>query len=105
MTANLGQRRAHARHGAADINRTVDAATAEVEAWKTARYEAAKAAAAEREATRHRYTADELRDARAVRDSAGWHRVVRVNRTSVTVATAYSWDDRIALDKILEARA
>jgi hypothetical protein len=45
-----------------------------------------------------------LAGARMVRDRHGWHRVVRVNRTSVTVQTPYSWTDRIPLSKLLEAR-
>jgi hypothetical protein len=39
-----------------------------------------------------------------VRDSSGWHRVVRVNAKSVSVETGYSWVDRIALDRIIETR-
>lgn len=40
-----------------------------------------------------------------VRDRWGWHRVVRVNRKSVSVETPYTWTDRIALDRIIETRA
>ena len=35
----------------------------------------------------------------------GWHRVVRVNRVSVSVATGYSWTDTVRLDRIIETRA
>lgn len=44
------------------------------------------------------------RTAIAVRDQFGWHKVVQVNAKSVTVRTAYSWDDRIALGKITDYR-
>ncbi len=39
-----------------------------------------------------------------VRTSLGWHKVVRVNRCSVTVETGYSWTDTIRLDRIIETR-
>lgn len=51
------------------------------------------------------FTAEELKAARAIRTSSGWHKVVRVNAKSVSVATGYSWTDRYAIDKILEVRA
>ena len=43
--------------------------------------------------------------ARLVRDSYGWHRVIRVNAKSVSVETGYSWTDRIPLANVLEARS
>lgn len=49
-------------------------------------------------------TPETLNGAKYVRTRYGWHKVVRVNRTSVTVETGYSWTDRIQLGKILEAR-
>jgi len=39
---------------------------------------------------------------RAIRTRHGWHEVVRVNAKSVTVRTAYSWDECVPLDRILE---
>jgi hypothetical protein len=51
------------------------------------------------------FTPEELKAARAIRTSSGWHRVVKVNAKSVTVATGYSWNDRYTLDKVLEVRA
>lgn len=51
------------------------------------------------------FTTEELKVARAVRTSAGWHRVAKVNAKSVSVETGYSWTDRYTLDKILEVRA
>ena len=44
-------------------------------------------------------------DACLVRDSYGWHRVIRVNAKSVSVETGYSWTDRIPLANVLEARS
>lgn len=40
----------------------------------------------------------------AVRDRFGWHRVVRVNAKSVTVATEYSWTETIPHAKVIETR-
>lgn len=45
-----------------------------------------------------------LRPGSLVRTHLGWHRVVRVNRTSVSVETGYSWTDLIRLDRIIETR-
>lgn len=39
-----------------------------------------------------------------VRDQCGWHRVVRVNAKSVSVATPWSWTDRIEHLRIIETR-
>lgn len=50
------------------------------------------------------FTTEELKDAKLIRTSHGWHKVVRVNAKSVSVETGYSWNDRIAIDKILEVR-
>src|SRR5690625_4265698 len=44
----------------------------------------------ERDAKAHR-DLDSLTPGDLVRDSVGWHRVVRVNAKSVTVETGYSW--------------
>ena len=44
-------------------------------------------------------------DARLVRDSLGWHRVIRVNAKSVSVETGYSWTDRIPMSNVLETRS
>lgn len=40
-----------------------------------------------------------------VRDKFGWHKIVRVNKTTVSVATGYSWTDKIVLGKIIEVRS
>lgn len=49
-------------------------------------------------------TIEQIKAASIVRDEFGWHSVVRVNAKSVTVATGFSWTDRIALPAILDAR-
>lgn len=107
MTVPLSRRRAGARHGA----RIAEAAVAEglavraaLEAERRTQVAALKAAAREAEAARVRFTAANLADAKFVRDEFGWHRVVRVNAKSVSVATAYSWTDRIPTERVLEFR-
>lgn len=68
------------------------------------RRSAERVAAREAEKARPKPTADDVRGARFVRDSYGWHEVVRISAKSVTVKTPWSWTERIALDKVLEAR-
>jgi len=105
VTANLSQRRSQARHGAAAINATVDAAAAEVKAQKDAEWEAAKAASAERKAApRRQYTREDMAGMTQVRDRFGWHYISRVNAKTVSVETAWSWVDRIKYDDVLEVR-
>src|SRR5690606_40114905 len=41
----------------------------------------------------------DLADATHVHDGYTWRRVVRVNAKTVTVTTAYSWTDRLPLDR------
>lgn len=78
----------------------VDNAMAEVAAARKAEWDAAKSRAAERDANREHFTAEQLADARLIQDDHGWHRVVRVNSKSVTVETAYSWTDRIPVKNV-----
>jgi pantothenate synthetase len=92
------------RKRAAGIERTIDQAVAAVKAGQDAERVAARAAY--RAATAPvPFTPDELKAARAIRTSVGWHRVIRVNAKSVTVATEYSWTDRYSIDKILEVKS
>lgn len=51
------------------------------------------------------FTTEELKAARVIRTSVGWHKVAKVNAKSVSVETGYSWTDRYTIDKILEVRA
>lgn len=61
-------------------------------------------AAAEAEATRVQLTRDDIKGATHVRTERGWHRIARLNPTTVSVETGYSWTDRHPYSKILEAR-
>lgn len=108
MTVPLSRRRAGARNGARlselaiQQEKARQAAEAELH---HAEIKALRATAKAAEDARVKFTADDLRDAVVVRDEFGWHKVVRVSAKSVTVATAYSWTERIAVDKVLEFRA
>lgn len=61
-------------------------------------------AAAVKDRDRVRLTRDDIVGARAIREASGWRAVVRVNKTTVSVATGYSWTDRIPFDKVIEVR-
>jgi len=56
------------------------------------------------EAARVRFVAADFVGAVAVRDRFGWHRVVRVNTTTVAVETGFSWTDRIPFENVLQIR-
>lgn len=106
MTVPLSRRRAGARNGA----RLAEAAIAAEKDRQQAERERAEEVAKERrrlareaEKNRVRFVRDDLSDATHVRTDTGWHAVVKVNAKSITVATAYSWTDRIPLDRVLEA--
>jgi hypothetical protein len=92
------------RHDDAKIERSIDAAMAEVKAQQEAERAEAKAANAKRNAPVP-FTPEELKAARAIRTSSGWHRVARVNTKTVSVETGYSWTDRYPIDKILEVKS
>ena len=91
------------RARAAATERMVDAAVAEVAAARTAEFEAARAAAAEQR-TPVPFSEEQYRAATAVRTKLGWRPVVKVNAKSVSVATGYSWTDRVPRAQILEVR-
>lgn len=97
-----GGQRADARRFAA-YDREAAAAKTLAAAEADAQREAAAAERAARDAAAP-CDLDTLRPGDAVRDRHGWHRVVRVNAKSVTVATGYSWDDRIPHSKVVETR-
>ena len=97
------QRRAWDRHGNREIQRTIDAARRDLAAEAAEQSAAAKAAEVERRRPVG-YSLDDLKAATHVRTEVGWHRVVRVSAKSVTVRTAYSWNDRYPLSKILDVR-
>ena len=103
--ASLSQRRSGARNGAQlaeaaireELERQAEAARLEAE-LASARREAARV----RERVRVRFTASDLAEATHVRDSIGWHHVVKVNAKTVTVATPHSWTERIPVDRVLQ---
>lgn len=99
----LGQRRSWARHGNREIQRTIDAAKAELAADAAAKREQARAEYAERNRPVP-FFADELCAATHIRTVTGWHKVVRVSAKSVTVETGHSWTDRHPLARIIEVR-
>lgn len=106
--STFSQRRSGARNGARMADRAIHEELqrqADAEAVRQDELKAARKAARDAEAARVRLSAEDVRGSRFVRDSVGWHRVVRVSTKSVTVETSYSWTDRIALDKVLEVRA
>lgn len=49
-------------------------------------------------------TVDEIRSARLIRTKLGWERVVKVNRTTVTVEAEPGWNNKVSFRKILEVR-
>lgn len=101
-------RRAGARNGARLSEQAIREALARTAAAEALRQEHLKQARAAERATekaRPRLTAEDVRGAVVVRDCFGWHRVVRVSAKSVTVATPWSWTERIPLDRVLEARS
>jgi hypothetical protein len=49
-------------------------------------------------------TEEEIRAARLVRDQHGWSKVVKVNRTTVTIEVPPGWNDKIPFRKIIEVR-
>lgn len=108
MSNSLSRRRATARTGLANVEREQAAYRAEVAAEQAAqsrRITEARKAAREAEKARPKLTADDMAGARFVRDSSGWHEVVRVNTKSVTVQSPWSWTDRIDLDRVIEVQS
>lgn len=91
------------RARAAATERSVDAALAAVRAEHEAEQAVRSAAHAKRVAPVP-FTFEELKAARAIRTSVGWHKVAKVNAKSISVETGYSWTDRYPLEKVLEVR-
>lgn len=103
MSPTLSQRRAWAKHGDREIQRTVDQAKADMAADELSERAAAKEEWARLNAPIP-FTPEQLKAATHIRTDIGWHKVVRVSAKSVTVETGYSWTDRFSLAKILEVR-
>ncbi|NHF62262.1 hypothetical protein [Microcella pacifica] len=57
--------------------------------------------AARAEEGRVPFTRDQIVGADAVKTSTGWRTVRKVNRTTVSVETGFSWTDRIPFDQVL----
>ena len=88
------------RSRAAATERSIDAGIAEAKAAKDA--EAARNAVAYAERNKPvPFTPEQLKAARAVRTMYGWHRVIRVNTTTVTVNGDFG-DYRVLEKNILE---
>lgn len=92
------------RYGRGGIDAAIDRHLAEQRRTDAAIQKQRRDAAREVEAKRVRLTHADVQDATHVRDTIGWHKVVRVSAKSVTVETGYSWTDRIPIDRIHEAR-
>lgn len=90
------------RKEAAGIERTIDAAIAEVKAIKAAERSARSAAYDERTKPVP-FTEEDLAAARAVRTHYGWQRVIRVNAKTVTVNGDFG-DYRVPKTTILEVK-
>jgi hypothetical protein len=88
----------------AQIDRYLAAERREARKQARAAAQERKAAKVAREAAGSKFTAATLVDAVAVRDRFGWHEVVRVNKVTVTVRTAWSWNESIHFGAILEVR-
>ena len=56
------------------------------------------------ELDRVRLTREDILGARWVRTAGAWRKVVRVNKTTVSVDSGYSWVDRIDFSQVLEVR-
>jgi len=90
------------RARAASTERSIDDALAETKAAKDA--EQAKLAAEYAERTKPvPFTREDLQAARAIRTHYGWHRVIRVNKSTVTVNGDFG-DYRVPEKNIMEVR-
>lgn len=83
----------------ADLTRAMSRARADLQ-----RLESTAARQSAEAASRAGVDLSEVAAGRMVRTRHGWHRVVRVNAKSLTVATPYSWTERIPLHAVLEVR-
>lgn len=80
----------------------------EAEAWQQVRQAQQRVTALEGQvaqgSVQRRFTREDVVGAVVVRTAGGWHKVVRVNARTVSVATGYSWVDRYPFDRLLEVR-
>lgn len=92
------------RARAAATERSVDEAKAAVRAESDAAWKKLREASRQAEADRQRFTRDEILTVTHVRTLHGWWKVARVNKTTVSVESGYSWTDRYPFDKVLEVK-
>lgn len=80
----------------------------EAQAWQQVRQARQRVTALEAQVARgsvqRLLTREDVVGAVVVRTAGGWHKVVRVNARTVSVATGYSWVDRYPFDRLLEVR-
>lgn len=82
----------------------VDAAVAAVKAERAAEFEKSKREHTATEANRRIYTREDIVGAGFIHDGHSWRKVVRVNKTTVSVETGYSWVDRVLFEKVRSVR-
>jgi hypothetical protein len=99
----LSQRRTHLKRGAAGMAQIIETAKTELAEQQEEQFTASRATFAKR-IEKIDYTPEQYKTAKVVRTVTGWHKVVKVNAKSVTVATEYSWTDRIEVGRIIEVR-
>lgn len=87
-----------------DTDRRLAAYTAAAREVEALTSQLIRAEAREAEATRVPLTREQVEGARIVRDRYGWHRVIRVNARTVTVAADWGLTDRLLIKQLLEAR-
>lgn len=88
-------------------NRRWSAYTREAEMWQELENQRTQVRALERRlkaAERPLLAREDVEGAAFIRTAYGWHKVARINKTTVSVETGYSWTDRYTFDKILEVR-
>lgn len=83
------------------VERGVDEAVSAIKAVEDAKRAALKEAAREREATRQRFTRDDLLGAVVVRTRYGWMEVIRINQKTVTVEGVFG-PQTVPFDRVLE---
>lgn len=95
--------RAAFRRREATAERWVDEGVAAVRAEREARYREAKEKAAEFEASRPRFTRDDLLNAVVVKDKFGWQKVIRVNSKTITLEGEFG-PRKVLFERVYEYR-
>lgn len=107
MTHRPGSGKQAYQRRAANTERTIDAAVAEVKAVRTADWGARKKAAKQAQERDEANPPDlsSLKPGSMIRTRYGWRQVVKVNAKTVRVATGHSWTDPVKHTDILEVRS